>query len=80
MSICCALVHERYDAGAATGREVAQAEALLKQAKASVPPLAIGLEQQLNRLDVLMGAQPGTYAQELGRGAGHPAGAGGPGQ
>ena len=60
------LVHERHDAGAATGREVAQAEALLKQAKASVPPLAIGLEQQLNRLDVLMGAQPGTYAHELG--------------
>jgi NodT family efflux transporter outer membrane factor (OMF) lipoprotein len=59
------LVHERYDAGAATGREVAQAEALLKQAKASVPPLAIGLEQQLNRLDVLMGTQPGTYAREL---------------
>src|SRR5580658_3930688 len=60
------LVHERHDAGAATGREVAQAEALLKQAKASVPPLTIGLEQQLNRLDVLMGAQPGTYAHELG--------------
>jgi NodT family efflux transporter outer membrane factor (OMF) lipoprotein len=61
------LVHQRYDAGAATGREVAQAEALLKQAKASVPPLTIGLEQQLNRLDVLMGTQPGTYAQELGQ-------------
>ena len=61
------LVHERYDAGAATGREIAQAEALLKQAKASVPPLAIGLEQQLNRLDVLMGVQPGTYARELGQ-------------
>jgi NodT family efflux transporter outer membrane factor (OMF) lipoprotein len=59
------LVHERYDAGASTGREIAQAEALLKQARASVPPLAIGLEQQLNRLDVLMGAQPGTYAREL---------------
>jgi NodT family efflux transporter outer membrane factor (OMF) lipoprotein len=61
------LVHHRYDAGSATGREVAQANALLKQAKASVPPLAIGLEQQLNRLDVLMGVQPGTYAQELGQ-------------
>jgi NodT family efflux transporter outer membrane factor (OMF) lipoprotein len=59
------LVHDRYAAGAATGREVAQADALLKQAKASVPPLAIGLEQQLNRLDVLLGAQPGTYAHEL---------------
>jgi NodT family efflux transporter outer membrane factor (OMF) lipoprotein len=59
------LVHDRYDAGAATGREVAQADALLKQARASVPPLTIGLEQQLNRLDVLMGVQPGTYAHEL---------------
>lgn len=59
------LVHQRYDAGAATGREIAQAEALLKQARASVPPLSIGLEQQLNRLDVLMGSQPGTYAREL---------------
>jgi NodT family efflux transporter outer membrane factor (OMF) lipoprotein len=59
------LVRDRHTAGSATGREVAQAEALLKQAKASVPPLAIGLEQQLNRLDVLMGVQPGTYAHEL---------------
>jgi NodT family efflux transporter outer membrane factor (OMF) lipoprotein len=60
------LVHERYIAGAATGREFAQAEALLMQARASIPPLRVGLEQQLNRLDVLMGAQPGTYAQDLG--------------
>src|ERR1700761_785982 len=59
------LVHDRYAAGAATGREIAQADALLKAARASVPPLAIGLEQQLNRLDVLMGVQPGTYAHEL---------------
>jgi NodT family efflux transporter outer membrane factor (OMF) lipoprotein len=59
------LVRARYEAGAAQGREIAQAEALLKQALASVPPLHIALEQQLNRLDVLMGAQPGTYAQEL---------------
>jgi NodT family efflux transporter outer membrane factor (OMF) lipoprotein len=59
------LVQDRYKAGAATGREIAQADALLKQARSSVPPLTIGLEQQLNRLDVLMGVQPGTYAQEL---------------
>lgn len=59
------LVRDRYDAGSATGREIAQADALLKQARASIPPLRIGLERQLNRLDVLMGAQPGTYAQEL---------------
>lgn len=61
------LVNDRYAAGAATGREVAQADALLKQARTSVPPLTIGLEQQLNRLDVLMGVQPGTYAAELGK-------------
>jgi NodT family efflux transporter outer membrane factor (OMF) lipoprotein len=60
------LVKARYAAGAATGREIAQAEALLKQARASIPLLRVGLEQQLNRLDVLLGAQPGTYAQELG--------------
>lgn len=60
------LVHDRYNAGSATGREIAQAEALLKGARASIPPLGIGLEQQLNRLDVLMGVQPGTYAHDLG--------------
>ena len=59
-------MHDRYDAGAATGREIAQAEALLKQASASIQPLHIGLEQQSNRLDVLMGAQPGTFAREVG--------------
>jgi NodT family efflux transporter outer membrane factor (OMF) lipoprotein len=60
------LVHERYSAGSSNGQEIAEAEALLKQARASIPVLRTGLEQQLNRLDVLMGAQPGTYAQELG--------------
>lgn len=59
------LVHNRYDAGAADEREIVQAEALLKQARASVPALRIGLELQLNRLDVLMGFQPGTYASKL---------------
>ena len=59
------LVEARRRAGAADGREVAQAEALLKQAKTTVPPLRVGLEAQMNRLDVLMGAQPGTYAKEL---------------
>jgi NodT family efflux transporter outer membrane factor (OMF) lipoprotein len=61
------LVEARHRAGQADGREIAQAEALLKQARASLPALRIGLEAQLNRLDVLMGVQPGTYAQELGK-------------
>lgn len=59
------LVQQRYAAGASSDREVAQSQALLQQAQASVPPLRYGLEVQLNRLDVLMGAQPGTYAREL---------------
>jgi NodT family efflux transporter outer membrane factor (OMF) lipoprotein len=59
------IVQIRIDAGQADDRELAQAEALLNQARASVPNLRIALEAQLNRLDVLMGAQPGTYAHEL---------------
>jgi NodT family efflux transporter outer membrane factor (OMF) lipoprotein len=59
------IVHIRFDAGQADDREIAQAEALLKQAQATVPNLRIALEAQLNRLDVLMGAQPGTYAHEF---------------
>jgi NodT family efflux transporter outer membrane factor (OMF) lipoprotein len=59
------LVQNRYDAGAASRREIAQAEALLQQARSTIPVLRLALEKQLNRLDVLMGAQPGTYAQDL---------------
>ncbi len=59
------LVHARHQAGQADGREIAQAEALLRQARASIPPLRIGQEVQSNRLDVLMGVQPGTYAKRL---------------
>src|SRR5213596_3193803 len=61
------LVQQRRDAGVASDRELAQAQALLSQAKATIPLLTVSLERQLNRLDVLMGAQPGTYAAELTR-------------
>jgi NodT family efflux transporter outer membrane factor (OMF) lipoprotein len=59
------LVRLRLGDGLASSREAAQAEALVSQARATVPPLRIELEVQLNRLDVLMGAAPGTYAAEL---------------
>lgn len=59
------LVSQRKDAQIASDRELAQAEAVLAQARAIVPQLQTVLEAQLNRLDVLMGAQPGTYADEL---------------
>ena len=61
------LVEARRRVGVADDREVAQAEALLRQAKSTVPTLRVALEAQLNRLDVLMGAQPGTYAEELSK-------------
>lgn len=59
------LVQQRRDAGIASDRELAQAQAVLSQAKATIPLITVSLEAQLNRLDVLMGAQPGTYAAEL---------------
>ena len=61
------LIRLRLAKGASSDKEVAQAEALLAQARATIPPLTTALEAQLNRLDVLMGAQPGTYAAELAR-------------
>lgn len=59
------LVRNRYEAGAATMREVEQSQALVQQARSTLPPLQSALEKELNRLDILMGAQPGTYAHEL---------------
>src|SRR5437763_2218097 len=67
------LVRLRFARGDASDREVAQAEALLAQARSTVPPLVSGLEAELNRLDVLMGDQPGTHAAELAREAAIPA-------
>ena len=66
------LVAQRREAGIASDRELAQAEALLSQARASIPAIEIVLDAQLNRLDVLMGAQPGTYEKELEKPAGLP--------
>lgn len=59
------LVRLRFARGLATARETAQAEALLYQARAARQPVRIDLEAQLNRLDILMGAQPGAYVAEL---------------
>jgi len=60
-----AMLKEQRANGLATDRDVAQGEALLAHAQGTVPLLRMELEAQLNRLDVLMGAQPGTYAAEL---------------
>jgi NodT family efflux transporter outer membrane factor (OMF) lipoprotein len=67
------LVRLRQARGAATDRETAQAEALLSQARTTIPPLRTALEAQKNRLDVLMGVQPGTDPAELSTDAPIPA-------
>jgi NodT family efflux transporter outer membrane factor (OMF) lipoprotein len=59
------LVRLRQAGGLASIRETSQAGARVAQVKAGIAPLATERDIQLNRLDVLMGAQPGTYAAEL---------------
>ncbi len=59
------LVRQLRERGLANDRELSQTQAVLQQAQAALPPLQIALEGQLNRIDVLLGAQPGTYAAEL---------------
>ncbi|MDR3472418.1 MAG: efflux transporter outer membrane subunit [Devosia sp.] len=62
-----ALVRQLRQRGLGDERQVSQAEAVLAQAQSALPPLRIELEGQLNRLDVLLGAQPGTCAVSLAR-------------
>lgn len=64
------IVRLRLNDGLASVAETAQAEARIAQSRAVLPPLRTELERQLNRLDVLMGAAPGTYAQQLTQTAG----------
>lgn len=59
------LIDLRLKEGLSNRREQAEAQARLAQVRASIPPLRTELEIQLNRLDVLMGVQPGTYSTEL---------------
>lgn len=59
------LVRQRFSHGLASVRETSQSEALLSQAQAQLQPLQVDLEAQLNRLDVLLGEQPGSNAAQL---------------
>ena len=59
------LVTQRRGHGVSSERELAQTRALLTSAQAVLPVLRIDLEAQLNRLDVLLGVQPGTVAKDL---------------
>jgi NodT family efflux transporter outer membrane factor (OMF) lipoprotein len=59
------LLERRASQGVASDRELRQAQAERERVRASIPPLVAALEAQFNRLDVLMGAQPGTWRGEL---------------
>ncbi len=59
------LVRLRQDKGLGTAREVAQAEGLVLQAQATLPPLRREMAAQLFRLDVLTGVAPGSSEAEV---------------
>jgi NodT family efflux transporter outer membrane factor (OMF) lipoprotein len=59
------LVVARRADGMGTAGEQAQAEARVAQLKASLAPLRADADAESNRLDVLLGATPGTYAAQL---------------
>lgn len=55
----------QYRKGIAAELQLRQAEGVLAQVQATVPVLQVALDGALNALDVLMGAQPGTYRATL---------------
>lgn len=59
------LVRLQYEKGVAAELQVNQAEGSLTQAEAQLPVLETGLDSAMNALDVLLGAQPGTWRAEL---------------
>jgi len=59
------LLQQRADEGVSADRELREGEATLESVRASIPPLIAALEAELNRLDMLMGAEAGTYRTEL---------------
>src|SRR5438067_7441093 len=60
-----ALVTLQYEKGIAAELQVNQAEGALAQVEAQIPVLETGLDAAMNALDVLLGAQAGTYRAEL---------------
>lgn len=59
------LVTLRFEKGIAAELQVNQAEGSLARVEAQIPVLEAGLDSAMNALDVLLGAQPGTYHAEL---------------
>lgn len=69
-------VRLQYERGAAADLQLRQTQGALAQTRASIPVLEEGLEAALNAMDVIQGAQPGTYRAELVTPAAIPAGPG----
>ena len=59
------LLNRRTAQGVASDRELHAARAELEGVRSTIPPLTAALEAELNRLDILMGAQAGTWRAEL---------------
>jgi NodT family efflux transporter outer membrane factor (OMF) lipoprotein len=59
------LVRQRVGQGLSSDRELQRAIGSLEGVRASIPRLRAAIDAQLNRLDVLMGAQAGTHRAEL---------------
>ncbi|TCM12726.1 NodT family efflux transporter outer membrane factor (OMF) lipoprotein [Novosphingobium sp. PhB165] len=58
-------VQLQYRKGVAAELQLRQSEGVLAQVQGTVPVLETGLDAAMNALDVLMGAEPGTYRAEL---------------
>jgi len=66
------LTRDRFDAGLVSGLDVAQAETNLAATESEIPALETALQRALNRVAVLLGAQPGTLHDDLADGTGIP--------
>jgi NodT family efflux transporter outer membrane factor (OMF) lipoprotein len=60
-----ALARARYESGLVPALDVSQARSNLSATEANVPTLRAALRRAINRLDVLLGEQPGTVAAGL---------------
>ncbi|HZR82663.1 MAG TPA: efflux transporter outer membrane subunit [Candidatus Binatia bacterium] len=63
----------RHEGGIASSLDVAQAESIYANTRTTIPPLESDLSQELNRLSVLLGENPGGIAPTLVPGAPIPA-------
>jgi NodT family efflux transporter outer membrane factor (OMF) lipoprotein len=61
------LTRDRFDAGISPLLDVRQAELNLATTEATVPQLQASLDQTMNRIEVLLGEDPGTLQAELSK-------------